>query len=123
MKNKKNSQTQGALRLRQSKLQILRNLPRLTDQLSGVLTRGYTRCGKQNCRCAHGKGHLAFSLTYMLDGRRHVDRVPLQWAEEVRRRVKAGRKFRDAVRRVLAINVRLMVLARKQEKRGKKQKK
>lgn len=115
--------TRLALRLCERKFEILRGLPRLADQLPGVLTRSLTRCGKPNCRCVRGKGHRAFSLTYMIDGKRHVDRVPVEWAEHVRRRVEAGRKFRDAVRRVLAANARLLILARQQEKKRKKRKK
>jgi hypothetical protein len=58
----------------------------------------------------------------MIDGERHVDRIPAAWAEEVRRGVAAGRKFQDAVREVLAANVQLLVLARRQEKKLKKKK-
>jgi hypothetical protein len=54
----------------------------------------------------------------MVNGKRHVERIPRDWAEEVGRRVEAGRKFQDAVREVLAANAQLLVLARKQ--RGKK---
>jgi len=36
--------------------------------------------------------------------------------------VRAGREFQDAVREVLAANAKLLVLARKQEKRQKKKK-
>ena len=37
--------------------------------------------------------------------------------EDVRRRVKAGREFQDAVREVLAANAQLLVLARKQRRK------
>lgn len=118
----KEPRTRLALRLRQRKFEILRGLPRLADQLPGVLTESYTRCGKSNCRCVRGKGHRAFSLTYMVDGKRHVDRVPVESAEHVRSRVEAGRKFQDAVREVLAANARLLILARQQQKRRKNRK-
>jgi len=49
-------------------------------------------------------------------------RIPSQWAAEVRRRVRAGREFQDAVR-VLAANAQLLVLAKKQEQQQKKKKK
>ena len=111
-----------ASRLRQRKFEILQHLPRLLNQLPGTLTQSYTRCGKTSCRCAHGKGHSAWSLTYMIDGERHVERIPSQWAEEVQRRVEAGREFQDAIREVLAANAQLLVLARQQEKKLKKKK-
>jgi uncharacterized NAD-dependent epimerase/dehydratase family protein len=59
----------------------------------------------------------------MLAGERHVERIPAQWAEEVQRRVQAGRELQDAIREVLAANARLLVLARQQEKKLKKKKK
>ena len=58
----------------------------------------------------------------MINGERHVERIPSQWAAEVRRRVRAGREFQDAVR-VLAANAQLLVLAEKQEQQQKKKKK
>jgi hypothetical protein len=118
----KEPRTPRASRLRQRKFEIIRHLPQLVDQLPGTLTLSYTRCGKPTCRCARGKGHPAWSLTYMLHGERHVDRIPAAWAEEVQRRVRAGREFQDAVREVLAANAQLLLLARQQEKKARKKK-
>jgi hypothetical protein len=114
--------TPQASRLRQRKFEIIAHLPLLADQLPGTLTRSYTRCGKPTCRCAHGEGHPAWSLTYTVNGERHVERIPAEWAQQVRRRVRAGREFQDAVREVLAANAKLLVLARKQAKQQKKKK-
>ena len=118
----KEPRTPQASRLRQRKFEITRRLSLLTDQLPGTLTLSHTRCGKPTCRCVRGKGHPAWSLTYMVHGHRHVERIPSDWADEVRRRVRAGREFQDAVREVLAANAQLLVLARKQEKKLKKKK-
>lgn len=118
----KEPRTSHASRLRQRKFEIIRRLPPLAEQLPGTLTLSYTRCGKSNCRCSRGKGHPAWTLTYMIAGERHTDRVPAEWAEEVRQRVAAGREFQDAVREVLAANAQLLMLARQQEKKQKKKK-
>lgn len=119
----KEPRTPQASRLRQRKFEIIRRLPPLADQLPGTLTFSHTRCGKSNCRCAPGKGHPAWTLTYMINGERHVDRIPAEWAEQVQRRVAAGRELQDAVREVLTANVQLLVLARQQEKKRKKKNK
>lgn len=58
----------------------------------------------------------------MIHGERHVDRIPAEWAQEVELRVAAGREFQDAVRDVLAANVQLLQLAKRQKKKGKKKK-
>jgi hypothetical protein len=56
----------------------------------------------------------------MVEGQRHVERIPRDWVEAVRRRVEAGREFQDAVREVLAANAQLLVLARQQRKRKRR---
>ncbi len=109
----------GALasRLRQRKFELLRQFPIPDDLLPGSLVLNYTRCGKPSCHCAKGKGHAAWSLVFMVDGKRHAQRIPKEWVEEVQKRVQAGRKFQDAVREVLTSNAQLLVLARKQRHR------
>jgi hypothetical protein len=86
-------------------------------RLPGALTRSYTRCGNPRCHCASDHGHGAWTLTFMVKGKRHVERIPREWVDDVRRRVEAGREFQDAVREVLAANAQLLVLARQQRKR------
>lgn len=85
--------------------------------LPGSLSLSHFRCGKPTCHCAQGEGHPAWSLTFMVAGRKHVLHVPTAWVEEIRRRVEAGRAFQDAVREVLAANAQLFVLERKQRRR------
>lgn len=109
-----------ASRLRQRKFELLRRFLIPPDLLPGALTRSYTRCGNPRCHCAQNRGHEAWSLTFMVRGRRRVERIPRDWVEEVRRRVEAGREFQDAVREVLAANAQLLVLARQQRKKKRK---
>ncbi len=109
-----------ASRLRQRKFELLRRFPIPPDLLPGALTRSYTRCGNSRCHCAQNRGHEAWSLTFMVRGRRRVERIPRDWVEEVRRRVQAGREFQDAVREVLGANAQLLVLARRQRKKKRK---
>ena len=108
-----------ASRLRQRKLELLRRFAIPSDLLPGALTRSHTRCGNPRCHCATDEGHEAWTLTFMVKGRRHVERIPRDWVEEVQQRVDAGRAFQDAVREVLAANAQLLVLARQQRKTGR----
>ncbi len=109
-----------AARLRQRKFQLLQRFSIPSDLLPGTLTRSYTRCGNPRCHCAHHKGHEAWTLTFMVKGRRQVQHIPRDWVEQVERRVAAGREFQDAVREVLAANAQLLVLARQQRKKKRK---
>ena len=111
-----------AARLRQRKFELLGRLHLPEDGLPGSLSLTHLRCGKPTCHCAQGPGHAVWSLTFMVDGKKRVQHIPKEWVEEVERRVSAGRQFQEAVREVLAANAQLLVLARKQEKKGKKRK-
>jgi len=106
-----------AARLRQRKFALLRQFPFPQDLLPGSLSVSHSRCGKSTCHCATGEGHAAWSLTFMADGKKRVERIPKDWVDDVRRRVAAGRAFQDALREVLTANAELLVLRRKQQPR------
>lgn len=50
----------------------------------------------------------------MVNGKKHVQHIPKDLVEEVRKQVEAGRRYQDALREVLTANAQLFVLARKQ---------
>ena len=93
-------------------------LPAFAEIVRGSLVTRYRRCGKPTCHCADGPRHPVWSLTFMVRGKKHVQHIPKDLVDDVRRRVEAGRQFQDAVREVLAANAQLLVLARQQ---GRKQ--
>ena len=107
-----------AARLRQRKGSLLRQhrVPEAVVQnlLPGSLSQSQRRCGKPNCHCATGAGHPSWYLTFMVGGKKRVERIPVAWVEDVRRRVEAGREFKQAVAEVLAANAQLLVLERQQ---------
>jgi hypothetical protein len=107
-----------AARLRQRKFALLQRYAIAEDVvrelLPGSLSETRRRCGKPTCHCASGAGHLSAYLTFMVDGRKQVERIPAAWVADVRRRVQAGRAFKEAVAEVLAANAQLLVLERQQ---------
>ena len=113
------TQPQGrvAARLRQRKFQLAQRYNIPEDLLPGSLCLTHTRCGKPTCHCASGDGHAGWSLTFMVKGKKQVERIPNEWVEEVRRRVEAGREFKQAVAEVFAANAQLLALRRKQRSR------
>ena len=112
-----------AARLRQRKFELLRRFPIPEDGLPGSLALTHLRCGKPTCHCAEGQGHAVWSLTFMVKGKKRVQHIPKEWVEEVERRVATGREFQDALREVLAANAQLLVLAKQQEQKRKKNRK
>ena len=103
-----------AARLRQRKFALVRRFNIPADLLPGSLSQSYRRCGKTNCHCATGQGHPSWYLTFMVRGRKRVERIPAEWVAEVQRRVAAGRAFKEAVAEVFAATAQLLVLERRQ---------
>ena len=110
----------AAARLRQRRLARLAALQIPADGLPGSLALTHTRCGKPTCHCAAADdpGHPGWQLGFRVAGRTRVERIPAEWAEEVRRRVEAGRAFQEAVAEVFALNAELLVLERRQRRSG-----
>jgi hypothetical protein len=103
-----------AARLRARKYELLRRFKNIPENaLPGSLSLTHRRCGKPTCHCATGKGHPLWSLTFMVDGQKRVERIPDDWVEEIRPLVEQGREFKRAVAEVFASNAQLLALWRK----------
>jgi hypothetical protein len=103
-----------AARLRQRKYALLRRFQIPPDALPGSLVLSQRRCGKPNCHCAQGEGHPLWSLTFMVDGKKHVEWIPPEWVEQIRPLVEQGREFKEAVSEVFAANAQLLALRRRE---------
>ena len=107
-----------AARLRQRKHEVLRQFRIPERAVGGSLALTHRRCGKSNCHCASGKGHPMWSLTFMVDGKKRVERVPAEWVDDLQPLVAEGQAYKSAVAEVFAINAQLIALWR-QQTRGK----
>jgi hypothetical protein len=106
-----------ATALKRRKRALLARLRIPPDALPGSLVLTHRRCGKSSCHCAKGAGHPFYTLTFMVDGKKHVESIPAEWIDGVRPAVEAGRGFKDSVTELFVINAQLLVLARRQRRR------
>jgi hypothetical protein len=106
-----------ATALKRRKRALLARLRIPPDALPGSLALTQRRCGKSSCHCAKGAGHPFYSLTFMVDGKKHVESIPLEWVDVVRPAVDSGRGFKDAIAELFVINAQLLVLSRQQRRR------
>ena len=106
-----------AAALKRRKRRLLAQLRIPPDALPGSLVLSHRRCGKPGCHCAEGTAHPFYSLTFMVEGKKHVESVPAEWIDAVRPAVDAARSFKDSVSELFAINAHLLVLARQQRRR------
>src|SRR5512139_2621201 len=105
-----------AAKLRQRKFVLTKRYRIPEDLLPGSLSLTHSRCGRKSCHCATEQGHPVWLLTFMVQGKKRVERIPQEWAEDVQRRVEAGREFKEAVAEVFAANAQLLALWRRQTK-------
>lgn len=106
-----------ATALKRRKRRLLTRLRIPPDALPGSLALSHRRCGKSGCHCAEGARHPFYTLTFMVDGKKHVESVPAEWIDAVRPEVDVARSFKDAIAELFAINAQLLVLARQQRRR------
>ncbi len=107
-----------ASRLRQRKHSLVRRFGLPENALGGHLAMTYRRCGKPTCHCADGQGHPMWTLSYSVEGKKHVEVLPETLASELAPLVEQGRAVREAIMEVLAINLQLLRLWRT-EQRGR----
>jgi hypothetical protein len=112
-----------AARLRRRIQHLLDRVELPPTGLPGSLALSHSRCGKPSCHCADGQGHPVWSLTFMLDGQKHVERIPPDWVDSVRLQVEKARQFKEAVAEIFTTNVQLLVLQRDQSRAAAKRRK
>lgn len=112
-----------AARLRRRIQHLLDRVELPPTGLPGSLALSHSRCGKPSCHCADGQGHPVWSLTFMRDGQKHVQRVPSDWVDSVRQRVEQARHFKEAVAEIFTANAQLLILQRDQSRAVAKRRK
>ncbi len=113
----------AAARLRQRKYELVRKFGFPENLVGGSLALTHRRCGKPTCHCAGGRGHPMWSLTFMVNGKKRVERIPDDWVTELRPLVEGARAFKDAASEVFAANAQLLALCRRQEAESARTKK
>jgi hypothetical protein len=67
--------------------------------LNGSVQATFARCGKPNCKCAHGELHGPYYHRYQRIGDRiQKEYIPLAYVEEVRAACARYRKLQDELR-------------------------
>src|SRR5436309_691440 len=105
-----------AARLRRRIQHLLDRVELPPTGLPGSLALSHSRCGKPSCHCADDQGHPVWSLTFMRDGQKHVERIPLDWVDSVRQRVEQARQYKEAVAEIFTANAQLLALQRDQSR-------
>ncbi len=105
--------------LRQRKYARVRQFGIPENLIGGSLAPTRRRCGKPNCHCREGEGHLQWSVTFCQGGKKRVERVPVEWVAELEQAVLETQSFLEALREVMAINIELLAQTRAQQQAKK----
>lgn len=100
-------------RLEARRTELLAGLRLPTEGFSGSLAQSRRRCGSEGCHCHQGPGHLSWTLTFMVDGRKRVEHVANDLLDVVRRRVEEGNAYKSGVAKLMAINAQRLILERR----------
>ena len=108
-------QTLRSLESRRKKILASLRLP--PEGLPGSLSQSRRHCGNPGCRCHHGgQPHLSWTLTFMVDAKRHVEHVPAEMLDVVRQRLQEGNAYKSDIAELMAINAQLLLLGRRARK-------
>ena len=81
--------------------QLLGGLRLPTEGLPGSLAQSRRRCGSTGCHCHKGEPHLSWTLTFMIDRKKRVEK---------------GNDYKSKVAELMAINAQLLILKRRARK-------
>lgn len=109
-----NSKGPRAASLKKKKYEILQRFKLPENALGGSLVLTHRKCGKSYCHCANGEGHPMWSLTFMVDGKKQVERISTDHLDEIKLLVAKGNEFKSAINELCSINAQLLSLWRKQ---------
>jgi len=93
--------------LRKRKAQILNSLPPMDDIIRGSLITRRIKCGKPNCRCAAGDGHMSLYLSSYYHGRTCMDYVPKSWKVWMSSGIEDYGLIKDLLCKLTEINLEL----------------
>lgn len=108
-----------ASQLRQRKHALARRFGLPAEALGGALSKVYRKCGKASCHCASGEGHPMWTLTYRVEGAKHVEFIPADLVTVLEPLTEQGRAYREALREIMTINAQLVTLFREQQRTRK----
>jgi len=98
-----------------------RRLKEIGPFLAASLVSIRHKCGNPNCRCASGKGHQAWRLTYKKKGQKTATvYVPVDKVEEVRQWVQNYRDLKKLVAEISAAQIELVRLHVTEKRRKRK---
>jgi len=87
--------------------EILRSLPSMEHVIHGSLITRAIKCGKPNCRCATGDGHMSLYLSSFYHGQTGMDYVPTAWETWIREGIENYGVIQELLLELTELNLEL----------------
>jgi hypothetical protein len=105
--DKKRLEKVSTQELKERKAQILRSLPSMDHVIRGSLITRLIKCGKPNCHCATGEGHISLYLSSFYHGHTGMDYVPSAWESWMREGIENYGVIKDLLLELTELNLEL----------------
>lgn len=93
--------------LKERKTQILHSLPPMDHVIRGSLITRNIKCGKPNCHCATGEGHMSLYLSSFYHGHTGMDYVPAAWESWMREGIRNYEVIQELVSELTEVELEL----------------
>lgn len=93
--------------IKNRKVQILNSLPIIDQVIRGSLITRSIKCGKPNCHCTKGTGHMSLYLSSFFQGHTYMDYVPAALESSVRKGIENYRLMQDLLSELAELNLEL----------------
>ena len=93
--------------LKERREQILRSMPSMDHVIHGSLITRAIKCGKPNCRCATGDGHMSLYLSSFYHGQTGMDYVPAAWESWIREGIENYEAIQELLLELAELNLEL----------------
>jgi len=105
--DKKRLKKVSTQKLKERKTEILRSLPPMDHVIRGSLITRPIKCGKPNCHCATGEGHMSLYLSSFYHGHTGMDYVPAKWESWMREGIENYGVILDLLAELTELNLEL----------------
>ncbi len=82
------------IKLEKRRKEIISEILSVDKILKGSYHFVYTKCGKENCHCFKGEGHLHSRITWRENGIPYTSKVPIEYKEQIQTLTASYKKVR-----------------------------
>ncbi len=104
------------INLEKRRKELISEILSVDKMLKGSYHFVYTKCGKENCRCFKGEGHLHSRITWRENGIPYTSKVPIEYREQIQTLTASYKNVRKLKKELDELDVKIRKLLDNYEK-------